>query len=967
MDYDLTRLGTREFEHLTQALAAQILGPAVQTFGDGPDGGREAEFRGEMRYPIPHPDGPWSGHGVLQSKFLQRPKGTNPDTTWFLGVVRAELRQWANDKSKRVRKGALPDYLLFATNVVLSPDPETGGIDLFKRVTQDLITELGLDIKGCEVWHFDQICRYLDLYPNIRQTYSALITSGDVLFRLQELLEGTASELGELLTNHSSKELASDQWVKLGQAGEAENQRLPLAEIAIDPTASYTSLDGNHETVSTVRHILRHGDSVLRPSRQAEVPSHVALIGGPGQGKSTVSQILCQAYRVALLREAKDRLDVDTADTVNSFDDEMHRMGLTMPAARRWPIRINLSEYADAVAGGEPVSLLRYFAAQISRRTPDITPNQLRSWLKAWPWLVVLDGLDEVASPQARDVVMERVNDFIIDARSADADLLLVATSRPQGYREEFSPRRYVHMRLEPLDTIYAVSYAKQLTQLRHRGDPDTASRVLKRLEEAAEDDLTARLMTTPLQVTIMAILLERRQRVPQQRYRLFSDYYQAIYNREASKAGPVAKLIDDYRTTINHLHERVGLFLQVQAERAGDSDAVLSKGELSKITIRYLQDEGYDDVAGGALSARIVDAAMRRLILLVPRKQECVGFDVRSLQEFMAARAIVTADAEQTSGLLKTIAASAHWRNTWMLAAGYIFHERPTYRDRLVTLLDEIQAVDKVSLFVKPASSLAVDLLDDDVAAKAPRFLRSFTKHALELLDDPMEEFEGIHFSNALWNVAELDSPSRAAIEQAVSKTLAAGGHGAVNTLSLMMVNWVGRRGKLAYPVKRNLDKYGGADGGLVSYIGCTLLDQKFLISGLNNESIVLTYKPFIEVAEPYVDLSKVQGGREIYNRIFAGMNIGFIVTPTGEQVAIGANNDAGGSRMDEMAVPGMTDVLIAAAEDVPIDLWMVRHQLRRLCQSFQERQAAGVLLLRSTPEFGELASLLVDDLANS
>ncbi|MET9483522.1 hypothetical protein [Streptomyces sp. NPDC006638] len=966
MDYDLTRLGTREFEHLTQALAAQILGPAVQTFGDGPDGGREAEFRGEMQYPIPSPGGPWSGHGVLQSKFLQRPKGTNPDTTWFLAVVRAEIRQWANNKSKRVRKGALPDYLLFATNVVLSPDPETGGIDLFKRVTQDLIAELELDIKGCEVWHFDQICRYLDLYPNIRQTYSALITSGDVLFRLQELLEGTASELGELLANHSSKELATDQWVKLGQAGEAENQRLPLAELAIDPTASYTSLDGSHETVSTVRHILLHGDSVLRPSRQAETPPHIALIGGPGQGKSTVSQILCQAYRVALLREATDRLDADTADTVNSFDDEMRRMGLTVPAARRWPIRINLSEYADAVAGGEPVSLLRYFAAQISRRTPDITPNQLRSWLRAWPWLVVLDGLDEVASPQARDVVMERVNDFIIDARSVDADLLLVATSRPQGYREEFSPRRYVHMRLEPLDTTYAVSYAKQLTQLRHRGDPDTADRVLKRLEEAAEDDLTARLMTTPLQVTIMAILLERRQRVPQQRYRLFNDYYQAIYNREASKAGPVAKLIDDYRTTINHLHERVGLFLQVQAERAGDSDAVLSKDELSKITIRYLQDEGYDDVMGGALSGRIVDAAMRRLILLVPRKQECVGFDVRSLQEFMAARAIATADADQTSGLLKIIATSAHWRNTWLLAAGYIFHERPSFRDRLVTLLDEIQSVDKVSLFLKPASSLAVDLLDDDVAAKAPRFLRSFTKHAIELLDEPMGEFEGIHFGNALWDVAELDSPSRAAIEQAISKTLPAGGHGAVNALSFMKMHWDGRLGRLAYAVKRNLDRHGNSSGGIVPFIGCRLLDPQFLIAGLNDKTITLAYKSLVEVLEPYVNMSQVQGGREILGHLFGGVNIGFFVTPAGEQVAIGANHDGRGQRVEEMAAPGVTDALIAAAEDLPVELWMVRYQLRQLFQSSQERRPAGVFLLRSTPEYGELASLLVDDLAN-
>jgi hypothetical protein len=42
VDFDLTRLGDREFEHLSQALALQVLGPAVSVFGDGLDGGREA-------------------------------------------------------------------------------------------------------------------------------------------------------------------------------------------------------------------------------------------------------------------------------------------------------------------------------------------------------------------------------------------------------------------------------------------------------------------------------------------------------------------------------------------------------------------------------------------------------------------------------------------------------------------------------------------------------------------------------------------------------------------------------------------------------------------------------------------------------------------------------------------------------------------------------------------------------------
>ncbi|MEV4873241.1 hypothetical protein [Streptomyces syringium] len=940
MDYDLTRLGSREFEHLTQALAIQILGPAVQIFGDGPDGGREAEFHGELKYPLPDPEGPWNGHGVLQAKFLQRPRGTTHDTSWFLNLVRAELRQWANPKSKRARKGAIPEHLLFCTNVVLSPDPETGGIDSFKRITKELIQDLQLPIRDIRVWHFDQICRYLDIYPTIRQTYSGLTTAGDALFRLREIFEGTVGDLGELLANHSSKELATDQWVRLGQAGEADNQRLPLAELAIDPTASYATSDETHKFVAVVQHIISHGDTVLSSRGKIEGPRHIALIGGPGQGKSTVGQILCQAYRAALLGHAVDRLDDETKEILTTFNDEMQRIGLSAPAARRWPVRINLSEYADAVAGGEIVSILRYLSEGISRRTPDITAGQLRSWLRTWPWLLVLDGLDEVASTQARDTVMERVNDFLLEAASVDADLLVIATSRPQGYREEFSPQRYVHMRLEPMAAEDAISYAAQLTQLRHRGDPETAERVLRRLEEASEEDLTARLMRTPLQVTIMAILLERRERVPQQRYRLFYDYYQAVYNREASKSGPTARLIDDHRNAINHLHERAGLLLQAKSEKDGQSDVSLSRAELFSIIEDHLRSEGFDHTASSALATRMVDAAMRRLILLVPHKQENVGFDVRSLQEFMAARAMVSEDSEEVSGLLTATAASAHWRNTWLLAAGQIFHERPGLRDRLVVLLDEIQAKSEISLFTKPGSSLAVGLLSDDVAAQAPRFLRALTKIALELLEEPLNEDECIDLCEALWNVAESDIASRRLIERVVDRNVEAGGHRATNTLATLGVGWEDQTGPLAYHVRRIVERARNQNE-LAYLLGSKHLWPHHLVDGINGGSIKFDKRPLIEVLKPYLRPSALERFGKVYEGMFRGDFLGFMVVPPGHQVTLNYQHTmAGRNSVSILSVPQAAEELVFAAEALPVEMWQLKHQIREVLQSAQERE---------------------------
>lgn len=91
MDYDLTRLGEREleFEHLSQALALQVLGASVSTFGDGPDGGREASFEGRLRFP--ESGQLWDGYGVVQAKFKHRLGCGRDDTKTLLRAVAAEL------------------------------------------------------------------------------------------------------------------------------------------------------------------------------------------------------------------------------------------------------------------------------------------------------------------------------------------------------------------------------------------------------------------------------------------------------------------------------------------------------------------------------------------------------------------------------------------------------------------------------------------------------------------------------------------------------------------------------------------------------------------------------------------------------------------------------------------------------------------------------------------------------------
>lgn len=90
-DYDFSRLSSRSFEHLIQALATKLIASSV-IFGDGPDGGREATFEGRVNYPTT--ENGWEGYGVIQAKFRQRPADTRQDGQWAIDQLQDELNKY---------------------------------------------------------------------------------------------------------------------------------------------------------------------------------------------------------------------------------------------------------------------------------------------------------------------------------------------------------------------------------------------------------------------------------------------------------------------------------------------------------------------------------------------------------------------------------------------------------------------------------------------------------------------------------------------------------------------------------------------------------------------------------------------------------------------------------------------------------------------------------------------------------
>jgi len=169
---------------MCQALAAYVLGPGIEAFGSGPDGGREATLDGRAQYPSLAD--PWDGFVVLQAKFKERLLGTGADTTWLRRQVKAELEAWADPGKARVRHGRRPEYLIIATNVPLSGVPGTGGKARIGKLISEYAEVIGL--KDWGIWDEAQITAFLNAHPDVRRAFAALITSSEVLAQMRDRL-----------------------------------------------------------------------------------------------------------------------------------------------------------------------------------------------------------------------------------------------------------------------------------------------------------------------------------------------------------------------------------------------------------------------------------------------------------------------------------------------------------------------------------------------------------------------------------------------------------------------------------------------------------------------------------------------------------------------------------------------------------------------------------------------------------
>ncbi len=736
MSYTLNNLGARNFEHLVQALSKKIIGEGVSIFGAGPDGQREATFNGKAPYPSSSDS--WEGYWIIQAKFKE-PNTKKADYLWLKDSFESEMN---NFKEKKAAGKRLPDNYLFFTNIVLTPVAEKGIKDKIDSVSEQYKTL----IPNIHIIGADDITKFLDGHRDVATSYSSYILSGDILSRLYEHVTNHEMERQNAFFRYLAQAFDDDYCSRMEQAGKVTDEKISIDKVYIDLNFKFEETENEGKFIA---HAINVGNKINRFStldsqkvisnNKIDNTNKYVLKGSAGQGKSTVCQFLAQIYRATFINNFAKIFSPKTQNFISRICAD----GISLPTCRRVPIRIELRLYSSWINNrqkeNKSIDLVTYISSIIADKSSQKFDNEtLRLYFKKYSWAFFFDGLDEVPETSNRKELMDEINRFMeIELRQADTDALFFATTRPEGYVGEFSKTNFTHIDLIPLDRPSCFEYLnKLLTAIEN--DSTKRNNYLEILNQGLDNEQIAFMMKTPLQATIIAILVRAGGEPPHDKYSLFKEYFDIILKREKQKG--MGSILNSNQDLVEGVYYLLGYELQKRSSTTEGSDALISLNRMKELIKEKLYIDGIDETAPNYndLLNETYSIVVHRINFASEIKEGYIGFSIRSMQEFLAAvHIVITFDDAKLRTVLKDLAKSSYWKNTFIFLVECIAKIKWYYLDHLIdTVLGELNGSDTNSeemcetKSIYYGSQVAFTLLTNNIFKNIPKYENKLCKY---------------------------------------------------------------------------------------------------------------------------------------------------------------------------------------------------------------------------------------------
>ena len=476
MEYNYEALDEHRFQKLAQALIVSEY-PSAQCFPVGqPDGGRDAQ--------LIHADPDKDGFVVFQVKYSRNPSSKDERT-----VIESLIKSEKTKIERLIEHGATNYYLI--TNVRGTAHLDSGSIDQTNTVLEQILQI------PCRVWWRDDLDRRLDNAFDVKWSYPEVIRASDILpLLIKKLDDPHELQATRTLRSYMATQYISDREIKFKQVDlkrsltdlfvdlpiglkrrETDRERRqysPRSDMSRDFDSYLKQLDIIGEYDLENHNPFIH--SGLAAAFLLQMPivggvSRFVLEGAPGQGKSTVTQFICQVNRLRLLKKESELKDVE----------DKHKHGPT-----RTPFRLDLRDYAAWVNGRHPFatksvesvpdedhrSLESFIAMQVSwyAGNLEITQDDLLQVLERSHSVIILDGFDEVADISTRtrlvDEICKASARFDVHALS----LQIIVTSRPAAFANSpgFPENDWVHLELKDLRRANIEAYKNKWTEAQY-------------------------------------------------------------------------------------------------------------------------------------------------------------------------------------------------------------------------------------------------------------------------------------------------------------------------------------------------------------------------------------------------------------------------------------------------------------------------------------------------------------------